>query len=310
LKISYLPHTKIDKIKWDRCIDNASNGLIYAYSFYLDSMSENWDALILNDYEVVMPLTWNKKFRIRYLRQPAFSQQLGVFGNSSVTKNITESFIYKALQIFPFAEINLNYGNKYQKSSAKKCNLILSLNKPFADIEKSFRKDLVKKIKSNDLKYRPSDEVEKTINLFKENYSTRIHASQNDYNNFSKLCFILKNKEQLFLREVSTADGKLLASAIFFKDSRRIYYIMSVTLPDGRKLQANYFLLYRFIEEFCEQNLIFDFEGSEIPSIQAFFKKFGPKEQSYPFLKINNLTGWQKAIKKCYDLYKYDRKNN
>ena len=47
--IQYLSHEQIDKAKWDQCIDNASNGLIYAYSFYLDTMADNWDALVLND---------------------------------------------------------------------------------------------------------------------------------------------------------------------------------------------------------------------------------------------------------------------
>ncbi|HSQ44739.1 MAG TPA: hypothetical protein VLM16_07060, partial [Ginsengibacter sp.] len=83
MKISYLPQANIDKQKWDRCIDAAPNGLIYAYSFYLDAMSKNWDALILNDYEIVMPLTWNKKYGVYYLYQPFFTKALGIFGNIS-----------------------------------------------------------------------------------------------------------------------------------------------------------------------------------------------------------------------------------
>ena len=59
-------------IKWDNCITNAPNGLIYGYSFYLDHMAKQWDALVLNDYEAVMPLTWNKKYGIN-LFIPAFS---------------------------------------------------------------------------------------------------------------------------------------------------------------------------------------------------------------------------------------------
>ncbi len=92
MKISYLRHENIDKKKWDNCIAHANNSLIYAYSYYLDAMSENWNALVMNDYEAVMPLTWAKKFGFRYLRQPVFTQQLGIFGNISFEKNITELF--------------------------------------------------------------------------------------------------------------------------------------------------------------------------------------------------------------------------
>lgn len=61
--IQLLSQNQIDKTKWDICIDQAPNGLIYAYSWYLDTMAKNWDALVYNDYELVMPLTWKKKNR-------------------------------------------------------------------------------------------------------------------------------------------------------------------------------------------------------------------------------------------------------
>ena len=36
VNIKYVKHKDIDKVKWDACIDNAPNALIYAYSYYLD----------------------------------------------------------------------------------------------------------------------------------------------------------------------------------------------------------------------------------------------------------------------------------
>nr|MBU9937149.1 hypothetical protein [Ferruginibacter sp.] len=101
MAIRYLTYRQIDKPKWDACIDGAYNGLIYAYSFYLDSMAKHWDALVLNDYEAVMPLTWNKKYGIHYLYQPPFTACLGVFGKqlnaatvSDFLKSIPPKFRY------------------------------------------------------------------------------------------------------------------------------------------------------------------------------------------------------------------------
>lgn len=304
MRISYIKHADINKQKWDRSIENAPNGLLYAYSYYLDVMSENWDALVMNDYEAIMPLTWNKKFGIAYLRQPAFTQQLGIFGNCIFDNNITETFVNKALSLFPFAEINLNYSNEYKKATAIKSNFILSLNQSFIEIEKGFRKDFVKNIKNNHLIFSASEDIEKAIVLFKNNYSERIDTSEKEYENLLQIYKVLKTKKQLLVREVSTNNGTLLASGIFLKDSKRIYYVMSATLKEGRKREANYFLLYHVIKEFSNQNLIFDFEGSEIPSIKLFFKKFGAVEQPYPFVKLNHLPLWKKTIKRIYDYYK------
>jgi hypothetical protein len=301
LKITYIKHADIDKEKWDRCIDQSANGLIYAHSFYLDSMSENWDALVQMDYEAVMPLTWKKKFGIFYLHQPAFTQQLGIFGNNSWNENVIESFLNMAFKCFPFVEINLNFGNIYKKATKQKCNLILPLNHSFEEIQKKFRKDFVKKTIKSDLMYLPSNDFEDAILLFQKSNSKKISLSKNNYERFTQLCYLMSENGDLIVRKVTTREGELLSTAILFKDLKRIYYILSTTSEQGRKQQANYFLLYHVIKEFSERDLIFDFEGSEIQSIKAFFKKFGAVEQIYPFVRMNNLPFLQKQIKNLAD---------
>ena len=304
MEISYIKYADINKEKWDRCIDQSPNGLIYAYSFYLDLMSENWDALVLKDYEAVMPLTWKTKMGISYLYQPAFTQQLGIFGSNILNADLIEAFLNQSLRHFSFVEINLNFGNYYKKAAKQKCNLILPLNRSFKEIEKGFRKDFLKKIITSNLTYNPSYDFEMSILLFQKSNSKRISLSKCDYERFSKLCDLINLDGGLIVRKITTLKGELLSTAILFKDKRRIYYLLSNTSEEGRKQQANYFLLYHLIKEFSGKDLIFDFEGSEIESIKFYFKKFGAIEQTYPFVKINKLPFVQKSIKNWVDNYK------
>ena len=60
-QIEYLTRDKIDINKWDECVNKASNEVIYARGIYLDKICTNWDALVINNYELVMPLPWRKK---------------------------------------------------------------------------------------------------------------------------------------------------------------------------------------------------------------------------------------------------------
>ena len=51
--------------------------------WYLDIVHENWDALMEDDYERVMPMpVITKNWRISYIFQPFFVQQLGVFSKT------------------------------------------------------------------------------------------------------------------------------------------------------------------------------------------------------------------------------------
>ena len=111
--IQYLSYHQIDKHKWDACIDSAENGLVYGYSIYLDTMANYWDALVLNDYETVMPLTWNRKYGIYYLYQPPFTACLGIFGNDLSTA-IVKDFLLAIPAKFRYWDIALNEGNFFE----------------------------------------------------------------------------------------------------------------------------------------------------------------------------------------------------
>ena len=77
--LRYLKHDELDFSSWDRRISSADNSRVYALSWYLDRTAADWDALVWGDYEYVLPVTLKSKFGIKYLYQPLFCQQLGIF---------------------------------------------------------------------------------------------------------------------------------------------------------------------------------------------------------------------------------------
>jgi hypothetical protein len=290
--IRYLFRNEIDIHKWDHCIRNAPNGLIYARSFYLDSMAGNWSALVLNDYEAVMPLTWKRKFGISYLYQPAFTAQLGVFTKNLQDKLMLNKFIRQAELHFRFCEIHLNFTNPVIEKSMR-ANYILALGIPYTEIRKGYKKRLLENLQeaeSYHLVYRPAEDYRAIIRLFQNQYGKRFsHVRPADYRNFEILCGELLNRKMIFGREVKNQTGDLLSASIFFRDEHRIYNIMSVTLQPGRDQRAHFHLLDQLILEFNSNDIILDFEGSDVAGIAEFYRKFGSVYQPYPFLKFNHL---------------------
>ena len=93
MQIKHLQHKDIDYARWDECITQSHNQLTYAHSWYLDIVSPNWEALVTENYEYIMPLPVKRKYGIPYLVQPIFVQQLGVFSKHDIPKHIIELFI-------------------------------------------------------------------------------------------------------------------------------------------------------------------------------------------------------------------------
>jgi len=301
-QIKYLQYKEIDKAKWDACISNAPNGLIYGYSFYLDCMAKQWDALVLNDYEAVMPLTWNKKYGFYYLYQPAFTASLGVFGKN-LTKEIIDDFVSMLPSKFKLVEISLNSGNIVGDSrpfSLLRSNYILHLNRSYEQLYKSYRDNHKRNItKTFQFGCRVSKEIaiDEIIQLNKEQLQHVDGTKPEDYPNFKKLYELLKGRKQAEVYGIIDPKNKVLASAVFFFSHNRAYYIMVGNHPDGKTIGASHALIDAFIKDHAGQNLILDFEGSDIRNLAFFYSGFGATEEIYPALKINRLPFYVKWLK-------------
>ena len=290
--IRFVPHESIDMLRWDRCIDAAGNGCLYAESFFLNAMAGQWHALIYKDYEAVMPLTHGKKWGIRYLYQPAFTQQGGIFSTGLLSKTLIARFISACQSHYRFAEIHLNSGNAVSGLVARN-NFVLSLRPSYENIRSGYKHELVHNLKKagrSGLQYEATGDYQTAISLYEQQYGKRFPDTRSsDYHHFRQCAAAAEALNRLLVRKVSLASGELLSVAIFMRSGRSIYNLMPVTLPAGREKNANHYLLDQLIREFAGQSLILDFEGSEIPGIADFYQKFGSVNQPYFFLRYNRL---------------------
>lgn len=306
--IQYLTQQQIDKVKWDACIEKADNGLIYAYSFYLDHMAKHWDALVLNDYEVVMPLTWNKKYGIHYLYQPFLTAQSGVFGER-VTEKQCGDFIQAIPSKFRFIEIPLNSGHISGVPSGYpilRSNYVLDLNKPYAELYKGYRENVqrnIKKAEQAGSKVEKGFDVEKVIKLALQQMKSYSKESKENVERFRKLYHFLEQQKKATTYGI-TLNGKLLASCVFFFSHNRAYYILVGNHPEGKTIGASHALIDAFIKDHAGKNLptgqagmILDFEGSDIRTLAFFYSSFGAVELAYPQLRLNRLPFYLKWLK-------------
>jgi len=303
VEIRYLTYQQIDKTKWDACIDNADNGLVYAYSFYLDAMAKSWDALVLGDYEAVMPLTWNKKYSIHYLYQPPFAACLGIFGNALTAETVNE-FLKAIPTKFKYWDIYFNPGNLFKLKDLdlyERMNYVLSLNDNYEDLYAAFRENIKRNIKKSEqfrLIINKNIAIAEVITLAREQAGKFSSLTADDYARFEKLFQLFYNKQKATTYGVYTKEGRLIASAVFFFSHKRAYYIMVGNHPDGKTLGASHALINAFIEDNAGEDLLLDFEGSDIPSLAFFYSSFGAVEEKYSAIKLNRLPGVIKWLKK------------
>ena len=293
--IQFLLHNEIDKVQWDNCIKESANALIYHYSFYLDAMAPDWNAIIAADYSCVLPITHKKKYGINYLYQPAFTQQLGVVAKAGMEFPINE-FISTLQQRYQFWEVQWNNeiaaGLTLPIEIKNATNFVIDLTKGYKPIAANYSKDLhrnLKRAQRFNYVYSDVNDFSSSIQLYKTYYGERIpQVKDEDYKAFEKICLYASQHQQLFCRQI-TYKNETLAIALLLFDGKRLYNMMNTTTPAGRKTEANHFLLDSIIKEFSDKPVVFDFEGSDLPGVKAFYQNFGPINEGYLMVKYNNL---------------------
>jgi hypothetical protein len=304
-KVQVLHNNEIDKLQWDECINVCPDGLIYAKSFYLDNICPGWKALTGEKYEWVLPVTDKTKFGISYLYQPPFTQQLGIFAKSNIIVPY-EEIIQWLKQHYKFWEVNWNYAidikSLHSLQTAPATNFILNLSHSYESTKEGYHNVLIKNLKRSKHfhhHYKTSEDFNKCIDLYRKYYGNRIsHVKSADYNKFSNICYYALQHNMLHCRQVTDDKAEVLAMTLLLFDGRRLYNIINVTTEAGRKIQANHFLLDSIIHEFSGRDLLFDFEGSDLPGVKLFYENFGAVSEPYYMIKYNALPLPLKLFKK------------
>lgn len=286
--IDIIPAHKINPEKWNACIDSSNAPLIYARTFYLNNLADNWHGIVMNDYEAVLPLPWRKKFGIRYTYDVPFIQQLGCFSKDNQHHDLLTKHLFRFCK---YGDYYFNFSNKIS-NSIQFTNYVIDLSKTYAFIAAAYNEDLrnnLKKANKQSILYAEAD-YNTAIELYKDLYHQRMkNLTGKDFERFEKLCDYLSVANNVIVRKVTNTNSEMLSIALLLKDKHRFYNLMNSTTEAGRKTEANHFLYDNIFKEFAETQMLFDFEGSDIPGVKSFYEKFGAVNQPYCKLHFNHL---------------------
>jgi hypothetical protein len=294
--IIYLKHNEIDREQWDNCIKDSHRVRPYAFSWYLDIMAPDWEALIDDDYDSVFPIPCSSRFGIQYAATPAFLQQLGAFSPDKSPQKAINEFIDYMPGFYRL--IDLNVGQRINNDRYRvtlKANYELDLSKPYEKLWSSFSNHCKRNIdKGGRKKLEIVTDItpEELIDLFLNNRGLEIKGIKpRDYQRLNTLMnFCLKNKKGRILG-VRKSRKKIIYGIFLveIKGSKTMLFV--VNTPESREKRINYHIVNEIINESAGTKTILDFAGSSIPSIASFMESFG--SINVPFYRIyRNRLPW------------------
>ncbi len=295
--IRYLTHDNIDFDKWDHCIEKSVNGLFYAYSWYLDMCTTSWDALVLDDYQAVMPIPYRKKYGIQYIYQPFFVQQLGMFSRNRLSNERTEQFLNAIPPHFRYADFNLNIYNKLPQNhpaiSGRGITHELDLILPYEQISKNYSGNTRRNIKKAEKKgvfvtaHSRAEDIILAFRKHKKPY--QVAYREYDYQILKHLIYAGMHKGMVDVLAAYSDRNNFCAGIVFFKSHQKAVWLFSGSTPEARENGAMSLLVDHFIRLNAGKEMVLDFEGSVNPGLARFYKSFGSKECSFFQIRMNRM---------------------
>jgi hypothetical protein len=279
MNIRYLKHNEIDKLKWDKCINLSFNGIFYAYSWYLDIVSYQWDALVLDDYQAVMPLTIQKTISFSSIKQPQYASQLGIFTSKLLTNIMVDEFLSFTSSKFKRVEVSLNSFNNtnHSKYSIKKeFTFQLDLILPYKSIYKNFdskTKRCIQNYKVNMV------QVMKQVNL-KDFLLLKKNTSKEPIT-FEELNILRRIIPFAVSHKIGEIIGayndknELVSASFFIKSHEKSINLVSANSDEGIELNAHIAIFDYYIKENAEQPITLDFGESARINEHQFANGFG-----------------------------------
>ncbi|HET8963735.1 MAG TPA: hypothetical protein VFM99_07555 [Chitinophagales bacterium] len=305
--IRYVESGDINREKWDDCIRLSASPAIFVYSWFLDTVSVNWAALVLNDYEAVFPFAYNKKYGISYIYQPFFTRYFGVYSkNGMPSANLLMQFLNKIPSSFSYINLCLNssqiVGFKHYFIKQRRYQ-VMDLIGSYEELKKRYsdntRRNIKKAVKA-DLKIVKEISPLQIVTIFRKTKGDELNAfGEADYNRLSSLMHnCLKNNCG---ETIAVYDrDELCAAAFFMHSDNRFVFLKSGVTEQGRMNGAMHFLVDNFINQYSNSNKTLDFGGSSVESVARFYKSFGAQDYVYLQLenkRISKLIRWIKSFK-------------
>lgn len=297
-ELKHIKHNEIDCKKWDQTIMDSQAPLVFGLSYYLNATSPGWEALIIDDYECVFPLTSKSKMGVIYLPQPPFTSQLGAFGNiNSEREKIFFDFLLKKYKLI---EIELNWKNKIKSEFIKeKKTYIIDYEKGYK-FNKNTKRNIANAISDN-LSIENINDKEVSVLAEKFLYPFLKGAIKLPEKHIKLMSGLLANAleaKQLYSFKVINSSGEIKAIAFFVCNNKHALYLKGTVTDKAENSGCMHLLMGYAIDFFSDKATCFDFGGgSNSQGLASFYKGFGGEACSYGFLKVNRLPKLLKVLK-------------
>ncbi|MEG0761161.1 hypothetical protein [Chryseobacterium sp.] len=295
--IRRLKYHEIDFEKYTQCLESSAQRKYSATRQFLDiSSDKKWELLVYGDYEAVMPVPYVFKSKIKIVHNPMLCQQLGIFSKEDNVE-INELFLNFLEKNYLIRIYSFNEFNHFKTSLKSKKNYLIPPN----DYETVYGKYSPKRKR----KLRLDEEVVMNSEIKNISFSQAESFIKENFLGADKeedidlFISIFKNMFEANCLNFSAfyLNKKIINIVVTYFDNLTVALLGTFNDKESVKISGASVLIDKSIEVNISKK-IFDFEGSELPNVEEFFRGFRPELRPYHLIEYSK----KNIIKKLLSL--------
>jgi hypothetical protein len=285
--LQLIHRTEIDVARWDTLVQQ-SQASVYNQIFYLDTLSENWYAIVLNDYQGAMAVPYTVRLGIKGIFTPNFIRSLDWMGKKPIDFFQVELLLKKE-----FSRCDLNTGQQLFSQSKE-----LTYQHFDSEDEISLGSQTKRGIK----KFEKTALVIEKINISEALplivSELRGKVKSLTESNFKQFETLLLNYDEQRCHCYGIRGEAIHAAIILIEWNNEVLYIKGGVDEFGKQNGLMHALMADSIRNAFKNGSKFSFEGSFVSSVRQFNLGFGAKDKLYYSWKWDNSPWWFKLLLK------------
>jgi hypothetical protein len=315
-----------DNDNWNNFVDNSKQGSIFSKTWYLDALQAPYEILAIEEKGKIIAGIVLAKNEINTYANPMLDKYLGVLFASkegNVQKNVSkeykqmEQLISKLKEIQSFDYyfhpsfqnwIPFSWGGFTQQT---RYTYRINNQKSLDEIHASFHGNL-----KNDIKNAQKEQVTIKQNISFDELWEQVNktfirqGSKSPFKKEKLQYFIseLKKREVFVSFGAYNSSGECIAVCGLVHEEKSSYLLLNGIDIEKQVRGANAYMIHESIKHFHSQCNYYDFEGSMLPGVEQFYRRFGGELTPYMRIWNDNFFNYAKSkAKKIYKKIRYGR---
>ncbi|MCX8524782.1 hypothetical protein OF897_12750 [Chryseobacterium formosus] len=295
--IRRLKYNEIDFEKYAQCLENSAQRKYSATKTFLDLTSDKkWELLVYKDYEAVMPVPYVFKSRIKIVHNPMLCQQLGIFSKEDHVE-INEEFLSFLEQNYLIRIYIFNEFNQFKTLLKPKKNFLI-LPDNYETVYSKYSPKRKRKLRLDEDVLSNSEIKEINFNQAESFIRGNLLGADKE-EDIELFILIFKNMFEAGCLKFSAfyLNKRIINIIVTYFDDFTVALLGTFNDKESVKISGASVLIDNCIKENI-QTKIFDFEGSDLPNVEEFFRGFRPELRPYHVIDYSK----KEIIKKLLSL--------